>query len=113
EESKKVLRCTSPMVWKMADTGHGEDPGGGARARRLDCQGQQRDDVRHYDFVAIGGGSAGVAAVSKTAAAGRRTALVDRGPIGGLCSLNGCNPKKVLVRSTEVLDEIRRAAEFG
>src|SRR6266849_2470182 len=69
--------------------------------------------MRRYDFVAIGGGEAGLTAVSKTAGAGRRTALVDCGPIGGLCSLNGCNPKKVLVRSTEVLDEIRRAAKFG
>jgi glutathione reductase (NADPH) len=69
--------------------------------------------TRRYDFVAIGGGNAGLTAASRLAAAGRRVALVDRGPVGGLCSLNGCNPKKVLVRSTEVLDEIRRAAEYG
>lgn len=69
--------------------------------------------MRRYDFIAIGGGNAGLTAASQVAHAGRRTALVDRGPIGGLCSLNGCNPKKVLVRSTEVLDEIRRAAELG
>ena len=66
-----------------------------------------------YDFVAIGGGNAGLTAVSRIAGAGHRTALIDRGPIGGLCSLNGCNPKKVLVRSTELLDEIRHADKFG
>ncbi len=27
--------------------------------------------------------------------------------------MNGCNPKKVLVRSSEVLDEVRRAGHFG
>src|SRR4051794_27219836 len=69
--------------------------------------------MKHYDFIAIGGGSAGLAAVGKTAAAGARSAVVDRGPVGGLCPLRGCNPKKVLVRSIEVLDVIRRAAEFG
>ena len=69
--------------------------------------------MRDYDFVAIGGGNAGLTAASRVAGAGHRTALVDRGPIGGLCSLNGCNPKKVLVRSTELLDEIRHAAKFG
>jgi glutathione reductase (NADPH) len=69
--------------------------------------------MRDYDFVAIGGGNAGLTAVARIAGAGHRTALIDRGPIGGLCSLNGCNPKKVLVRSTELLDEIRRAAKFG
>src|SRR5215216_1811515 len=69
--------------------------------------------MRSYDFLAIGGGNAGLTAASTAAAAGHRTALVDRGPIGGLCSLNGCNPKKVLVRSTELLDEIRHASRFG
>ena len=69
--------------------------------------------MRSYDFLAIGGGNAGLTAASMVAATGRRTALVDRGAIGGLCSLNGCNPKKVLVRSTELLDEIRHAAKFG
>lgn len=66
-----------------------------------------------YDFIAIGGGNAGLTAAGRVAAAGRRVALVDRGPVGGLCSLNGCNPKKVLVRTTELLDEIRHAARFG
>src|SRR5215470_11361875 len=69
--------------------------------------------MRKYDFVAIGGGNAGLTAAAMAAAANHRTALVDRGAVGGLCSLNGCNPKKVLVRSTEVFDEIRHAAKFG
>lgn len=69
--------------------------------------------MKRYDFVAIGGGNAGLTAASKVAAAGLRTALIDRGPVGGLCPLNGCNPKKILVRSTEVLDEIRHAGKFG
>ncbi|HWP42054.1 MAG TPA: NAD(P)/FAD-dependent oxidoreductase [Blastocatellia bacterium] len=69
--------------------------------------------MRRYDFIAIGGGNAGLTAVSKVAGAGLRAALIDRGPVGGLCSLNGCNPKKVLVRSTEVLDQIRHAERFG
>lgn len=69
--------------------------------------------MRSYDFLAIGGGNAGLTAASRVAAAGHRTALVDRGAIGGLCSLNGCNPKKVLVRSAELFDEIRHASRFG
>ena len=69
--------------------------------------------MRSYDFVAIGGGNAGLTPASTIAAAGHKTAVIDRGPIGGLCSLNGCNPKKVLVRSSELLDEIRHASRFG
>jgi glutathione reductase (NADPH) len=69
---------------------------------------------RHsYDFIAIGGGGTGLSAAYRIAAAGRRVALVDRGPVGGLCSLAGCNPKKVFVRATEVLDEVRHAGQHG
>jgi glutathione reductase (NADPH) len=69
--------------------------------------------MKHYDFVAIGGGNAGLTAAAKIAGAGHKTALIDKGAVGGLCSLNGCNPKKVFVRATELLNEIRRAAKFG
>ncbi len=69
--------------------------------------------MKKYDFIAIGGGNAGLTATALVRNAGKKVALIDRGPIGGLCSLNGCNPQKVLVRSTEVLNEIRRAQEFG
>src|ERR1700757_4728845 len=66
-----------------------------------------------FDFVAVGGGNTGLTASYRIAAAGKRVALIDPGPVGGLCSLAGCNPKKVLVRATEVLDEVRRSGEHG
>lgn len=69
--------------------------------------------MKEYDFIAIGGGSAGLGAARMVRKVGRTVAVLDQGPIGGLCALNGCNPKKVFVRSSEVLDEIRRASEFG
>jgi pyruvate/2-oxoglutarate dehydrogenase complex dihydrolipoamide dehydrogenase (E3) component len=40
--------------------------------------------MRRCDFIAIGGGSAGLTAASRVARAGQRTALVDHGPVGGL-----------------------------
>jgi pyruvate/2-oxoglutarate dehydrogenase complex dihydrolipoamide dehydrogenase (E3) component len=40
--------------------------------------------MRRYDFIAIGGGSAGLTAAFRVARAGQRTALVDHGPVGGL-----------------------------
>jgi glutathione reductase (NADPH) len=69
--------------------------------------------MEHYDFIALGGGNAGLSASTRVAAAGRKVALVDPTAIGGLCSLHGCNPKKVLVRATEVLQEVRDAGEHG
>ncbi|MEW6131413.1 MAG: NAD(P)/FAD-dependent oxidoreductase [Acidobacteriota bacterium] len=69
--------------------------------------------MKRYDFIAIGGGNAGLTAAAKIKAAGFKVALIDKGAIGGLCSLNGCNPKKVFVRTTELLDEIRHAQKYG
>lgn len=69
--------------------------------------------MEHFDFIALGGGSAGLTASHTVAAAGKKAALIDPTPIGGLCSLKGCNPKKILVRASEVLHEVRNAAEHG
>ena len=66
-----------------------------------------------YDVLVIGGGNTGQGAALRTAQAGKRVALVDKGDVGGLCALRGCNPKKVMVRASEVLDEVRRAHVHG
>jgi glutathione reductase (NADPH) len=69
--------------------------------------------MEHFDFIALGGGNAGLAASKQIRTAGRKVALIDPTPIGGLCSLKGCNPKKVVVRATEVVQGIKDAAEHG
>lgn len=69
--------------------------------------------MKEYDLVVIGGGNTGLAAANRVARAGRRVALIDKGPVGGLCSLAGCNPKKVFVRASEVLETVRHAGEHG
>jgi glutathione reductase (NADPH) len=69
--------------------------------------------MEHYDFIALGGGNAGLTASKQVKAAGRRVALIDPTPIGELCALKGCNSKKVLVRATEVLQLVNEAREHG
>jgi glutathione reductase (NADPH) len=64
-------------------------------------------------MIIVGGGGTGLSAAYRVALAGRRVALIDKGPVGGLCSLAGCNPKKVFVRASEVLETVRRAGEHG
>src|SRR5579863_5228624 len=69
---------------------------------------------RPYDFVVIGGGSAGYNAARTAASLGQRVALVDGArQLGGLCILRGCMPSKTLIYSGEVLHLARRGAEFG
>ena len=62
---------------------------------------------RHFDLIVIGAGMAGVAAANKCAAQGWQVAIVDALPYGGTCALRGCDPKKILRRSAEIIDSAR------
>jgi len=66
-----------------------------------------------HDIVIIGGGSAGYAAARTARNAGADVAIVDHGPLGGLCILRGCMPTKTILRSADILSLMRRAGEFG
>jgi len=66
-----------------------------------------------HDVIVIGGGSAGYAAARTARDAGADVAIVDQGPLGGLCILRGCMPTKAILRSAAVAALLRRAKEFG
>jgi pyruvate/2-oxoglutarate dehydrogenase complex dihydrolipoamide dehydrogenase (E3) component len=69
---------------------------------------------RPYDFVAIGGGSAGYNAARIAASLGMRAAVIEGARrLGGLCILKGCMPSKTLIYSAEVLHLARQGREFG
>src|SRR5688572_28970948 len=68
----------------------------------------------NFDFVVLGGGSAGYAAARTAAGAGLRVAVIDGAEhLGGLCILHGCMPSKTLLATAGRASSIRRAAEFG
>jgi pyruvate/2-oxoglutarate dehydrogenase complex dihydrolipoamide dehydrogenase (E3) component len=66
-----------------------------------------------FDVAIIGGGSAGYASACIAQSLGAKVAIIDRGPLGGLCILKGCMPTKAILRSSDVIGLIRRAKEFG
>jgi pyruvate/2-oxoglutarate dehydrogenase complex dihydrolipoamide dehydrogenase (E3) component len=67
-----------------------------------------------YDFIIIGGGSAGYAAARTAVAQGLRTCVIDGAPeLGGLCILRGCMPSKTLLQSASRFSSMARAEEFG
>jgi pyruvate/2-oxoglutarate dehydrogenase complex dihydrolipoamide dehydrogenase (E3) component len=69
---------------------------------------------RRYDFIAIGGGSAGFNAARVAASLGKRVAIVDGAKtLGGLCILRGCMPSKTLLYNAEVLHLARQGRTFG
>jgi pyruvate/2-oxoglutarate dehydrogenase complex dihydrolipoamide dehydrogenase (E3) component len=69
--------------------------------------------MTHFDAIIIGTGQAGPPLVRRLAAAGRRTAIIERGKFGGTCVNTGCIPTKAMVASAYAAHMARRAAEFG
>jgi len=66
-----------------------------------------------YDLVVVGAGSGGYAAARTARDLGANVALVDHGPLGGLCILRGCMPSKALLASSDALHEARVAGALG
>ncbi|HUL53862.1 MAG TPA: NAD(P)/FAD-dependent oxidoreductase [Opitutaceae bacterium] len=70
--------------------------------------------MKSYDFIVIGGGSAGFNAARVGASLGQRVAILDGAKaLGGLCVLRGCMPSKTLLYSAEVLHHARSGGVFG
>jgi len=68
----------------------------------------------HYDFIVIGGGSAGFNAARVALDLGQRVAIIDGAqPLGGLCILRGCMPSKTLLYMAEVLHLAQKGKTFG
>ncbi|HBJ9220119.1 TPA: glutathione-disulfide reductase [Listeria monocytogenes] len=51
---------------------------------------------KHYDYIAIGGGSGGIASINRAAMHGAKCALIEPKFLGGTCVNVGCVPKKVM-----------------
>lgn len=69
--------------------------------------------MERYDLVVIGTGAGGSGVTTRCAKAGWRVASIDDEPYGGTCALRGCDPKKVLVGVSELVDWHRRMAGLG
>jgi pyruvate/2-oxoglutarate dehydrogenase complex dihydrolipoamide dehydrogenase (E3) component len=66
-----------------------------------------------FDLIVIGAGSGGYAAARTARDLGADVALVDRGPLGGLCILRGCMPSKTVLASSNRLHDIRTSGELA
>ncbi len=66
-----------------------------------------------YDTIVIGSGPGGYVAAIRAAQLGRRTAVLERDKVGGRCLNYACIPAKAVLRSADLLTEVREAGEFG
>ncbi|PKA98699.1 glutathione reductase (NADPH) [Flavobacteriaceae bacterium MAR_2009_75] len=59
---------------------------------------------KEYDVFVIGSGIAGQTVAMNSSKAGLKVAIADIREFGGVCANRGCDPKKVLLGATEVLE---------
>lgn len=69
--------------------------------------------AQEYDLVILGGGTGGYVAAIRASQLGLKTAIVEKGKLGGTCLHSGCIPSKALLRSAEVYATMKRSEEFG
>jgi dihydrolipoamide dehydrogenase len=69
--------------------------------------------ARTFDCVVIGAGPGGYVAAIRAAQLGMATAVVERGAVGGRCLNVACIPAKAVLRSADILTEVREAGDFG
>jgi dihydrolipoamide dehydrogenase len=66
-----------------------------------------------YDCIVIGSGPGGYVAAIRAAQLGKSTAVVEYDKVGGRCLNYACIPAKAVLRSADLLTEIRDSEEFG
>ncbi|URT69718.1 dihydrolipoyl dehydrogenase [Cytobacillus firmus] len=69
--------------------------------------------AQEYDLVILGGGTGGYVAAIRASQLGLKTAIVEKGKLGGTCLHKGCIPSKALLRSAEVFATAKHSEDFG
>ncbi|MBG0786005.1 MAG: dihydrolipoyl dehydrogenase [Anaerolineaceae bacterium] len=70
--------------------------------------------MKEYDVIVIGAGPGGYVAAIRSAQLGKKTAIVEKRFLGGVCLNIGCIPSKALLKNAEVAHTLREGGkDFG
>ncbi len=67
----------------------------------------------NYDVLVIGSGPGGYVAAIRASQLGLKTAVVEKENVGGICLNWGCIPTKSLMKSAQVFEYAKQAADYG
>lgn len=67
----------------------------------------------NYDVIVLGSGPGGYPAAIRASQLGKKVAIIERESLGGICLNWGCIPTKALLKSAEVFEYAKHAADFG
>ncbi len=66
-----------------------------------------------YDVIVLGSGPGGYPAAIRASQLGKKTAIVERESLGGICLNWGCIPTKALLKSAQVYEYAKHASSYG
>lgn len=68
---------------------------------------------KHYDYLAIGAGSGGIASANRAAIRGAKAAVIEAKFVGGTCVNVGCVPKKVMWYGAHIAEAVKYSPSYG
>ena len=69
--------------------------------------------MEEFDVIVIGAGPGGYVSAIRAAQLGKTVAIVEKEKIGGACLNVGCIPSKTLLKHSEMVEEIKKANDWG
>lgn len=69
--------------------------------------------AQQYDLIVLGSGPGGYVAAIRASQLGLKCAVVEKESLGGICLNWGCIPTKALLKSAQVFEYIKHAADYG
>ncbi|MES2795121.1 MAG: dihydrolipoyl dehydrogenase [Bacteroidota bacterium] len=69
--------------------------------------------MTNFDLIVIGSGPGGYVTAIRASQLGMKVAIVEKESLGGICLNWGCIPTKALLKSAQVFEYIKHAADYG
>jgi dihydrolipoamide dehydrogenase len=66
-----------------------------------------------YDIIVLGSGPGGYVTAIRASQLGLKVAIIEKESLGGICLNWGCIPTKALLKSAQVFDYLKHAADYG